>query len=77
LTDGRQGRRLPRLTGKELKRIRLQLGLTQEGMARVVGASDGNAISRYERGDRRISRSMAILARHLAAGCKLTRPPKA
>jgi transcriptional regulator with XRE-family HTH domain len=65
------------LTGKELKRIRLQLGLTQEAMARMVGASDGNAMSRYERGDTRISRSMALLARHLAAGCKLPHPPKA
>jgi len=59
------------LTGKELKRIRLQLGLTQEDMAKMVGLSAGRVVSRYERGDRRVTPMLAILARHLSAGCRL------
>jgi transcriptional regulator with XRE-family HTH domain len=59
------------LTGKELRRIRLQLGLTQEDMAKMVGLSAGRVVSRYERGDRRVTPMLAILARHLAAGCRL------
>jgi transcriptional regulator with XRE-family HTH domain len=58
------------LTGKELRRIRLQLGLTQEGMAKMIGV-DGNTISRYERGHTRINAPLAVLFRHLAAGCRL------
>jgi transcriptional regulator with XRE-family HTH domain len=61
------------LTGKELRRIRLQLGLTQEGMAKMVGVADGTVISRYERGSRKVSPMLAIIARHLAAGCRLVR----
>jgi transcriptional regulator with XRE-family HTH domain len=59
------------LTGKELKRIRLRLGLTQEGMAKVIGVADGTVISRYERGSRKVSPMLATFARHLAAGCRL------
>jgi transcriptional regulator with XRE-family HTH domain len=59
------------LTGRELKRIRLGLGLTQTDMARQIGVADGNSVSRLERGDRAISATLAILARHLAAGCQV------
>jgi transcriptional regulator with XRE-family HTH domain len=58
------------LSGKELKRIRLQLGLTQDEMAKMVGLSAGRVISRYERGDRQVTPMLAILARHLAGDCQ-------
>jgi transcriptional regulator with XRE-family HTH domain len=59
------------LTGRELKQIRLRLGLTQEQMARMLAVKDGNTISRYEIGRRGINPSLALLIRHLAAGCRL------
>ncbi len=64
------------LTGKELKRIRLQLGLTQEGIAKMVGVADGTVISRYERGSRKVSPMLAIIASHLGAGCRLVQSRK-
>ena len=68
---------LVRLTGKELKRIRLQLGLTQEDMAKMVGLSAGRVISACERGTRKVTPMLAILARHLVSGCHLVKRRKA
>jgi len=59
------------LTGKELRRIRLQLGLTQEEMAKIVGLSAGRVISRYEVGVRKVTPMLAVFARHLLAGCRV------
>jgi hypothetical protein len=40
-------------------------------MAKTVGVADGTVISRYERGSRKISPTLALFARHLIAGCRL------
>jgi transcriptional regulator with XRE-family HTH domain len=53
---GRQRRPTPRLLAKKLKRIRVELGIGQAEMARLLnhGPSppDGAMISRFERGER-------------------------
>ena len=53
---GRQRRPQPRLLAKKLKRIRIELGIGQAEMARLLnhGPSppDGAMVSRFERGER-------------------------
>lgn len=49
------------MTGAELKAARNALGLSAEGFARVVGASDGRIVRRWERGDYLVPRSIEII----------------
>ena len=53
---GRQRRPQPRLLAKKLKRIRVELGIGQAEMARLLNRGpsppDGAMVSRFERGER-------------------------
>lgn len=42
-------------TPEEMKKIRIESGLTQNEVAKAVGLSSGIAISKYEQGNRRPS----------------------
>jgi len=53
------------LTGTELRRLRLRLGLTQREMAKRLGLATFS-IQRYETGGRRINRVLAMAVRCLA-----------
>jgi transcriptional regulator with XRE-family HTH domain len=57
------------MTGAELRRIRQRFGKTQAAFAPRLGLTP-NALARLERGERRISKTLEILARLIA------RPPK-
>lgn len=48
------------MTGAELRKQRKNLGLTQVQLADRLGVS-GNAVARWERGERRISQPVALL----------------
>ncbi len=54
------------MTGKELRRLRQRLGLTQAQLARRVGVAP-NSIARQERGEIGIREPLARLIRLLAA----------
>lgn len=49
------------MTGKEFKRIRKLLGLSQQGMGRAIGHLDGRQVRYYESGARPIPPIVAIL----------------
>jgi transcriptional regulator with XRE-family HTH domain len=53
------------VTGKELRAIRLRLGLSQRTFAPRVGLQP-NSLARLERGERQVSETLAILAQLLA-----------
>ena len=53
------------MTGRELRRIRQQLRLTQAALAELVGVT-ANSIARQERGAMGIRESLALLLRLLA-----------
>jgi transcriptional regulator with XRE-family HTH domain len=53
------------VTGRELRRIRRQLGLTQVEMAQRLGLTN-RSLGRYERSERPITKVMAIAVRCLA-----------
>ena len=57
------------MTGKELKRIRKRLGLTQVELAAKIGVY-WNTVARWERDEVPIRESMALLIRTIAAGRK-------
>ena len=50
------------MTGEQLRAIRRRLGLTQAAFAVGLGIT-ANALARLERGERRVSETLAILAR--------------
>lgn len=52
------------MTGRELRRIRLRLGLTQAQMANKLGIAR-DSVGRYERDAARITKLVAIAARCL------------
>jgi transcriptional regulator with XRE-family HTH domain len=52
------------LTGAELKRVRLQLGLTQQALAMRLGVQR-NSVWRWETGYVRISRLVALAMKGL------------
>jgi DNA-binding XRE family transcriptional regulator len=52
------------MTGSELKKIRLAMGLSQAGLARELKYS-ANAVARLERGERKISHPVALAAIYL------------
>ena len=54
--------------GRELKRIREVLGLTQLEMAAALGFTGPTTISRYERGERQVAEPILRLARTLCHG---------
>ncbi len=49
------------MTPAELKSARRQLGLTQAGLARVVGVHVGRTIGKWECGERSIPGTVAVL----------------
>jgi DNA-binding transcriptional regulator YiaG len=51
---------------EEIGQIRQRLGLTQEAFAEAIGVIP-NTVSRWERGERDVSRSVLKLARRLLA----------
>jgi transcriptional regulator with XRE-family HTH domain len=53
------------VTGAQLRQIRQRLGLTQVTFAPRLGIT-ANSLARLERGDRRISETLALLVRVLA-----------
>jgi transcriptional regulator with XRE-family HTH domain len=48
------------MTGPELRRRRLAVGLTQSGVAQLIRVSK-NTVARWERGEMRITAPMAML----------------
>lgn len=65
MTNDYTRRILKEVTGKELKAIRLRLGLTQEQLAEKVGVA-GNSIARQERGEIGIREPLARLIQLIA-----------
>ena len=59
------------MTPTEFKRIRHNLGLSAQGMARALGVSDGRTVRRWEAGDRDIP-GPAIRLMHLLKRGKIT-----
>lgn len=57
------------MTGKELKRIRTRLRLTQTELAEKIGVH-WNSVARWERDEVPIRESMALLIRTIAASHK-------
>src|SRR5262245_48859826 len=53
------------MTGKEFKKLRLAMGLSQAGLARELKYS-ANAVARLERGERQISHPVALAMQYLA-----------
>jgi len=53
------------MTGRELRAIRAKFGLTQREFSPLVGITQ-NALARLERGERKISETLSILAKLLA-----------
>ena len=53
------------MTGEELRRIRLRLGLTQAAFAPRLGITS-NSLARLERGERGVSETLALLAQVVA-----------
>jgi transcriptional regulator with XRE-family HTH domain len=54
------------VTGVQLRQIRHRLGLTQATFAPRLGIT-ANSLARLERGDRRVSETLALLVRVLAS----------
>lgn len=50
------------VTGDEVRRLRKKLGLTQEGLAELVGVT-ANSVARWERGELGVRESAARLMR--------------
>lgn len=61
------------MTPAGLKRIRLQLGLTQAQLAKQLGVGQ-NAVARWETGTRGISEPIARLVQRIAAEARGKRP---
>lgn len=58
------------MTGKELKKIRKRLGVTQVQLADLVGVQS-NSVARWERDERGISEPIARLILTLTPGRKV------
>ena len=54
------------MTGKTLRRIRTQLGLTQQAFAEQIGVT-GNSVARWERDEMRMRESALRLLQRLKA----------
>jgi transcriptional regulator with XRE-family HTH domain len=54
------------MTGKTLRRIRKQLGLTQQALAQHIGVT-GNSVARWERDEMRMRESALRLLQRLKA----------
>jgi transcriptional regulator with XRE-family HTH domain len=61
------------VTGEQLRRIRERLGLTQAQFAPRLGVT-ANSLARLERGERRISETLALLAHVVAKDAAPRRP---
>lgn len=61
-----EDRTMPEMTKEEFRQLRLQLGLTQEQLAREIGVTLG-AVQKWELGLRGISGPVARLVRLMAA----------
>ncbi len=61
------------MTGEELRRIRLRLGLTQAAFAPQLGIT-ANSLARLERNERGVSETLALLARSLVKQAPPRRP---
>jgi DNA-binding transcriptional regulator YiaG len=59
------------MTPLQLKRARQRLGLSGEKLARVVGVSSGRIVRRWENGESRIPRAVAIVVRLMLADTAL------
>ena len=57
------------MTGEELRKIRLKMGLTQVQMAEEIGVTS-NALAMWERDERKISEPVARLVSLLAKNRK-------
>jgi len=55
-----------KMTPSEVKQIRQQLGLSQAGLAALIGGGDNMTVSRWERGERTPGHQAATLLRLLA-----------
>lgn len=53
------------MTGKEIKRIRLRLGLTQKKFAPLIGLKSYHWLSKLENGKAQISGHTEIICKHL------------
>lgn len=56
------------MTGSELRRIRLEAGLSLDGLAKVLGIESLSSVHRWEKGLRPISGPVAILMEMIDAG---------
>ena len=56
------------MTPADFASIRHTLGLSQPALARILGIEDFRTISRYERGERKVSGPVSILMMLLDAG---------
>lgn len=56
------------MTPATFKAIRLRLGLTQSGLARILRVDDLRTIRRYETGERSISGPVSLLMELIDAG---------
>ena len=57
-----------RLTGPELRRIRLEAGLSLDGLAKVLRIESLSSVHRWEKGLRPISGPISILMELIDAG---------
>ncbi len=57
------------MTGKQLRRIRRELSLTQAELAEEIGVAP-NTVARWERDERSISEQTSILVRMLAEAAR-------
>lgn len=53
------------MTGDELRRARAALGLSTEGLARLVDVQGGRTVRKWEAGDRDVPGPVAVLLRAL------------
>lgn len=49
------------MTGEEMRTARKQLGLTQNGLAALLGVSDGRVVRRWEGGERDVPGPVVVL----------------
>jgi transcriptional regulator with XRE-family HTH domain len=63
------------MEGKELRRLRKQLGWTQRRLAEAVGVAE-NTVARWERDELGMRKSADLLLRRIVAEHKPTKPTK-
>lgn len=61
------------MTPAELKSIRHSLGLSAEGLARLVGVESGRTVRRWEAGDRDIPGPVRVLLTSIMASAAVRR----